>query len=195
MSGAVLTPQAAAQARRNHRWMILLALTPVVFIILYVISVNSPHEGEPVVEPMRVPAGYTAITDAYFGYATPAAWKENSAFSDANGDFYYNGVGGWAGEHLSIQKTSPTASTPVPEALQAFGTSVPTALSVTDGHAVHVDGAGFAWAVTLHRPDGFVARALDVWEPQSQEEVWLMVHSSPATMATVLASLRASATN
>lgn len=195
MSGAVTTAEAAAQARRNHRWMLLLAMTPIVFIILYVISAYSPHHGEPVVKPLHVPAHYTAVTDAYFGYAIPATWKQNSAFSDANGDFYYNGAGGWAGEHLSIKKTSPTPSTPVPEALKAFDTAVPTGFSVTDGHAVHVEGAPFAWAVTLRRPGGFVAQAVDVWEPQSQEELWLMVRSSPSTRATVLGSLRASATN
>jgi hypothetical protein len=196
MSGTLATPEAtSAQARRNHRWMVLLAMTPIVFIILYIISAYSPHEGDPVVEPVRVPAGWIGVTDAYYGYATPSGWKENSAFSDANGDFYYNGPGGWAGEHLSVQKTSPTPSSPIPEALKAFDTAVPTGFTETDGHAVHVQGAAFAWAVTLTRPGGFRAGAVDVWERQSQEELWLMVRSSPATTTTVLTSLRASATN
>jgi hypothetical protein len=192
-----LTSAAAAsdQARRNHRWMILLALTPIVFIILYVISVYSPHEGDPVVEPIRVPTGYYAITDAYFGYSIPSGWKENSAFSDSNGDFYYNGPGGWAGENLSIKKVSPTPSSPVPESLQSFDTAVPTPFQETHGHVIKVPGAAFAWAVTLQRPDGFVAQAVDVWERRSQTQLWLMVKSSAKTDATVLASLRASAVN
>jgi hypothetical protein len=188
-------PDDRRQARRNHRWMLLMAMTPVVFGILYALGVFTHGDPEPVVDPVRVPAGYTAVTDAYFGFSLPTAWKQNSAFSDSDGDFYYNGPGGWAGENESIAKVSPTPSTPVPESLKSFDTAVPTGFTLVGGHRITVPGTTFAWAVTLTRPGGFRAEAVDVWEAHSQTELWLMVNSSPATDATVVSSLNGSAVN
>jgi hypothetical protein len=175
--------------------MLLMAMTPVVFGILYALGVFTGGNPEPVVNPVRTPAGYTGVTDAYFGFAIPSGWKENSAFSDSNGDFYYNGPGGWVGESEIIAKTSPTPTTPVPESLKSFDTATPTGFTLVGGHRIHVAGTTFAWAVTLTRPGGFRAEALDVWEAHSQTELWIMVNSSTATDQTVLASLQGSAVN
>jgi hypothetical protein len=183
------------QARRNHRWMLLMAMTPVVFGILYALGVFTGGDPEPVVNPIHTPAGYSGVTDAYFGFAIPSNWKENSAFSDSNGDFYYNGPGGWVGERESIAKTSPTPSTPVPESLKSFDIAVPTGFTLVGGHRITVPGATYAWAVTLTRPGGFRASAVDVWEAHSQTELWMMVNSSASTDRTVIDSLQGSAVN
>ncbi|MBO0747135.1 MAG: hypothetical protein J2O47_02225, partial [Acidimicrobiaceae bacterium] len=156
---------AAAQARRNRRWMLLMAMTPIVFAILYAVGAfTTGGAPEPVVHPLRTPAGYQAVTDAYYGFAIPKNWPENGSLSDPNGDFYYNGPGGWVGESVRIAKTSPGPSAPVPEALWAYGVTTPTKFGVLGGHRIHVPGTSFAWAVTLTRPDGSRAQAVDVWE-------------------------------
>lgn len=189
-------PPSGTQARRNRGWMLLMAMTPVVFAILYALGAFAGGtEPEPVVHPLHTPAGYQAVTDAYFGFAMPKKWSENSAMTDSNGDFYYNGPGGWVGESERIQKTSPAPSTPVPEALWAYGVTTPTKFRVLGGHRIDVPGTSFAWALTLSRPGGSRAQAVDVWEAHSQTEAWLVVHSSPAVERTVLASLQGSAVN
>lgn len=185
-----------AQARRNRRWMLLMAMTPVVFAILFALGTfSNGGQPEPVVHPLRTPPGYQAVTDAYFGYAIPKQWPQISSMSDSNGDFLYEGPGGWVGESERIARTSPGPSTPVPEALWAYGVTTPTRFAVRGGHRVQVPGTSFAWAVTLTRPGGARAQAVDVWEARSQTEVWLVVHASPAVERTVLGSLRGSAVN
>jgi hypothetical protein len=184
-----------AQARRNRRWMLLMAMTPVVFGVLYALGVFTGGDPEPVVNPLHTPPGYTGVTDAYYGFAIPNNWKQNSAFSDSNGDFYYNGPGGWVGESEIIAKTSPSPASPVPESLKSFDTAIPTGFTLVGGHRINVPGTAFAWAVTLTRPGGFKASAVDVWEARSQTQLWLMVNSSPATDRTIIESLKGSAVN
>lgn len=192
---APLSPQ-RPQARRNRLWMLLMALTPVVFAILYATGTFSNGGAqEPVVHPLRTPPGYQAVTDAYFGFAIPNKWPEISSMSDSNGDFLYSGPGGWVGESERIAKASPGPSTPVPKALWAYGVTTPTRFGTLGGHRIHVPGTNFAWAVTLTRPGGSRAQAVDVWEARSQTEVWLVVHSSRAVEQTVLGSLRGSLVN
>jgi hypothetical protein len=184
-----------ARARRNHLWMLLMALTPVVFGILYVLGVFTGGDPEPVVNPIHTPAGYTGVTDAYFGFAIPKGWTENNAYSDANGDFEYNGKGGWAGERESIQKVSPGVNNPVPVPLQSFEIGVPTPFKVSGKHRVTIPGIAWAYQMTLTRPGGFRAEAINAWEPHSQTELWLMVTSSATVDHTVLSSLQGSAVN
>lgn len=190
-----LSPQ-HPQARRNRLWMLLMALTPVIFAILYASGTFSNGGApEPVVHPLRTPPGYQAVTDAYFGFAIPKKWPENSSMSDSNGDFLYGGPGGWVGESERIAKASPGPSTPVPQALWAYGVTTPTRFGTLGGHRIQVPGTNFAWAVTLTRPGGSRAQAVDVWEARSQTEVWLVVDSSPAVEQTVLGSLQGSLVN
>ena len=184
-----------AQVRRNRRWMLGLAVVPIVVAVVSVFVNLSGGAPEPVVKPLRTPPGYQAVTDAYFGFAIPKKWPENGSLSDPNGDFYYNGPGGWVGESERIAKASPGPATPVPKALWAYGVTTPTTFASAGGHRVHVPGTNFAWAVTLTRPDGSTADAVDVWEAHSQTEVWLVVHSSPAVERTVLRSLQGSLIN
>jgi len=176
--------------------MLLMAMTPVVFAILYAMGAfTNGGAPEPVVNPLRTPPGYQAVTDAYFGFAIPTKWSEIGSMSDANGDFYYRGSGGWVGESERIARTSPGPSTPVPEALWAYGVVTPTRFAASGGHRVNVPGTSFAWAVTLTRPGGSRSLAVDVWEAHSQTEVWLVAHSSPTVERTVLDSLQGSAVN
>jgi hypothetical protein len=83
----------------------------------------------------------------------------------------------------------------VPKALQSFGTDSPTGFTLVGGHRITVPGTNFAWAVTLTRPGGFRAPAVDVWEANSQTQLWVMVHSTAAIDHTVLASLQGSLVN
>lgn len=185
----------AAAIRRTHRWMVGLGVTPVAIFAIWALVSIFGGPSEPVVHPLHTPKGYAAVTDAYYGFALPAAWKQNSALSDSSGDFYYNGPGGWAGENESIAKTSPTPSTPVPKGLWAYGVTAPTRFTISDGHRIRVPGTNFAWAVTLTRPGGQRSSAVDVWESNSQTEVWLVVHGSARAERNVLSSLQGSLIN
>jgi hypothetical protein len=186
---------APPQVRRNRRWLLVLAIVPVAVAIVSVFVNLSGGAPEPVVHPLRTPPGYQAVTDAYFGFAIPKRWPQNGSLSDPNGDFYYNGAGGWVGESERIAKASPGPSTPVPEALWAYGVTTPTKFASSGGHRINVPGTNFAWAVTLTRPDGSTSQAVDVWERNSQTEAWLVVHASPAVERTVLGSLQGSLVN
>lgn len=188
-------PARAAAIRRTHRWMVALGLTPIAIFAIWALVSIFGGPSEPVVNPLHTPKGYTAVTDAYYGFAVPDAWKLNSSLSDSAGDFYYDGAGGWVGENESIAKTSPTPATEVPKSLWAYGATVPTKFTLSGGHRVKVPGTNFAWAVTLTRPGGQRSMAFDVWESNSQTEVWLVVHGSPAAEHDVLSSLQGSLIN
>jgi hypothetical protein len=141
------------------------------------------------VRPARLPPGYRAISDGYFGYAVPSAWTQNNAYSDDVGDLDNQGTSGWAAEHIGARTTPPLAGASLPASFAAFGEVRPLPYHLSAGRPVSVKGATVAYQYTLTRPQGFQALAVDAWQAGTGAEIWLLVHADSATMATVIASL------
>jgi hypothetical protein len=183
--------QAGPRARhRNRWWLALLMLTPVVMTILAVLALTTNGPPEPSVAPRSVPPGYKAISDAYFGYAIPSSWTENPVFSDANGDFFYQGGSGWVGENMRIRAARPVPGADVPPQLATFGQGRSLPYQLSGARPVTVPGVAAAWTYDMSRADGFHATALEVWEASSQTEMWLLINADPRVTPVIVASLQ-----
>jgi hypothetical protein len=169
--------------------MAVFMLTPVVMAILVVLAITTSGPPEPSVS-TKVPAGYRAVADAYYAYAVPADWKENDAYTDSNGDFFYQGKGGWAAETLLIRKSPPLPGDKPPASFEAFGEIRATSYQQSPASAVKVPGTDAAWEYVITRQNGFRAEAIDAWEKNTRTELWLLVRSTASTSETIFDSLR-----
>lgn len=168
--------------------MLAIGMTPLlVGAVAAVVYLIGPSEPSVAITP---PAGYQAITDAYWGYAIPAGWTQDSAYTDSNGDFFYRGTGGWAAETLRIRAEAPTLDEAPPSTLASFGQLRPSPYQLIGGARATVPGADAAWSYTLVR-GSTTARVLDAWVRSSKTEIWLVVQADPQVSATVVSSLRA----
>lgn len=168
--------------------MLGIALTPVLIGgITAAVSALGPSSPTVAITP---PAGFQAVTDAYYGYAVPRAWGADSSATDATGDYLYRGAGGWAGETLRDRGTPPVAGEAAPPSLGVFAEPHPVPFTLVGGRGVTVPGASAALAFQLVRGGRVDAQVLDVWTAGSRTELWLAVHADPATTRAVLGSLR-----
>lgn len=183
----------------NRRWLVFFALSPVVVVIVVLLAVVTKGPPEPAVSPVSVPAGYRAISDAYFGYSIPSAWKENNTYTDANGDFFYQGPspaasggqehGGWVGENVRIRDRAPVAGANAPAQLATFGQAGTVPYRLGPPRPVTVPGITVAYDYAITRANGFHATAREVWEGSSRTEMWMLVKADPTTTATILSSV------
>lgn len=179
-----------SERHRNRRWLVLLMLTPVVMTILAVLAFTTKGPPEPSVRPLSIPSGYKAISDAYFGYAIPSSWTANPVFTDANGDFFYQGRSGWVGENTRIRVAPPQPNTDVPPQLATFGQAQPVPYQLGAARTVAIPGVDRAWIYDLSRSGGFHASAVEVWQASSQTEMWLLINAGPTVAPVVAASLQ-----
>lgn len=190
--GLDLTPEELVARRSNRRLMLGIVVPSVIILVLALVATASFWNNEPKGPTITAPAGYHAVTDGYFGYAVPASWSTNPAYTDSAGDIDTSGPNGWAGEHRAYRLSPPVLGEAPPSSLQAFGMPRATPFQLVGGHAVHVQGAAAAFAYTATRPGGFRATVVDAWNSRTAVEVWLMVQAPPGVTATVLSTLRSS---
>ncbi|MDA8282821.1 MAG: hypothetical protein M0Z42_05865 [Actinomycetota bacterium] len=195
--GAVERSTASApdpvQARRNRRWLLLFLMTPICLGVAVAFAYGVGGRAEPQVPPLSVPAGYLAISDAYYGYAVPSAYQLNGNWTDANGDWFYGSPQAFVAETMLVTKRSPTPSTRLPLQLQADGQlRGPVPLHVVGGRRITVPYAAFAYELQLSRPGGWHAVAIDTWLPDSSTQMWLLVRASPPVTQAVVSSLQGS---
>ncbi len=165
-------------------------LTPVVMTTLAVLAFTTKGPPEPSVKPRSVPAGFKTVSDAYFGYAIPSAWTENPVFTDANGDFFYQGQSGWVGENVRIRATRPVPGTDIPPPLATFGEGQPVPFQLGPARPLTIPGVAAAWAYVVRRANGFHATAVEVWESSSRTEMWLLINAGPGVAPAIAASLQ-----
>ncbi len=187
-----------ARTRRERRgirgWMLLMLLTPAslgVVIAFALGAAGPPPPPGPSVRPLSVPAGYRAVANPYFGFAVPASYRPNAAWTDSNGDFFYGDpLHGWVAETLLVARRSPTAATRPPVTFRFFAEGRSTPYTLSGGHPVHVAGASFAWELDVHSRAGWRAVALDTWSRRSSTEMWMLVRAPGPVTRAVLASVR-----
>jgi hypothetical protein len=183
-------PAARPPREHNRRWLLLLLICPVVVGIVVTLEITTSGTApEPVANPVDVPAGYRAVADAYFGYAIPAGWKEQTSFTDANGDIFYGGAGGWAAESLRVTGQAPLPGRDAPASLETFGEAEATPYTLSAAQPVTVAGTRIAYRYAMTRPGGFRATVVEAWQAQSQTLLWLVVHADGTTTSSVVTSL------
>jgi hypothetical protein len=189
---AAANPPAAAGsvgggAPSNHKWLVIIGLTPLaVVIIAAIVYLVGPSEPSVALTP---PPGYQAITDAYWAYAIPTGWSQDSAYTDSNGDFLYRGAGGWVGETLRIRASPSTLGEQPPLTLASFGQVRSTPYQLANGRPTTVPGATVAWSYDFLR-GGVVSSVVNAWIQGSRTEIWLLAHGTPTQNSTIVTSLR-----
>ncbi len=183
-------PPSRQRVRRTRTWMLLLLLTPVVLAGISLLTFTTGGPSEPTVQPVVVPAGYSAITDADFGYSVPKTYTQNLAWTDQNGDFFYGEPHAFVAETLLVSKVPPGPRTRPPASFESFGQPDPVPYSVGDGRTVRVPGTAYGYEEYVTRPGGYRALALEAWERSSSTELWLLVRAPATVTRTVIASLR-----
>jgi hypothetical protein len=187
--GAELPPR-PQRARRNRVWMVLLMLTPVCLAVVSLLTFATGGPNEPAVTPRVTPPGYYGITDAYFGYAIPKAYRQNTTWTDQHADFFYGRAPAFVAETLLETKKAPTATSRPPLSFQSFGEQSLMAYSLSGTHPVRVPGTTEAFEGTITRPGGYHAVAVDAWEQSTSTQIWLLVRAPAAVTAAVVDSLR-----
>lgn len=183
-------PVTKARVRRTRAWMLLLLLTPACLILVVALAIGTRGPREPAVRPAAVPAGYRPITDAYFAYAVPHGYAQNTTWTDQNGDFLYGTSRGFVAETMAVRSRPPTAASRPPASFQSFGLPAPTAYRTGTWRPIRVPGAQAAYETSIVRAHGWRATAVDVWMKRSSTQVWLLVHGPDGLAARVLTSLR-----
>jgi hypothetical protein len=189
--GAELTPVERASRRKNRQWMGVIAVFSVILGASALVAAVVAGSGGSTVHPLEVPASYQAVSDGFFAYAVPAAWKQSSAYTDDVGDLDTQGASGWVAEHLGARSAAPLAGETPPASFATFGESRPVPYQLSTSTPALVHGAAVAYRYTLSRPGGFQAIAVDAWQASTGAEVWLLVHADAATTSAVFASLNA----
>ncbi|MGH9055222.1 MAG: hypothetical protein ACRDYY_05065 [Acidimicrobiales bacterium] len=186
---AGLTPLELAARRRNRRWLGVIALLAVILGGAGLLAAVVASQQSPNGEPANVPAGYRTVSDGIFAYAVPTAWQQNIAYTDDVGDLDTSGTTGWVAEHVGGQTTAPGPHERPPQVFNYFGEPRSTPFTLGPAMTIRVPGAAVAYRYDLTRPGGFSATAVHAWQSSTGAELWLLVHASPATTRTILASL------
>ena len=189
--GLDFTPEELVARKRNRRWMLGLAVSSIVVLVLALIASGVAQSNQPKGPHLTPPPGYKVVTDGYFGYVVPKSWTTSQEYSDNVGDIDTTGTSGWAGEHVAYRLDAPVSGEVPPVSLQAFGLPRPKSFQLTGGHPTTVIGAATAYAYTMTRPGGFVASVVDAWDARAGIEIWLVVKASPTVTDQVMSSLRA----
>jgi hypothetical protein len=187
VSGQPVSPE---RVRKTRRWMLLLLLTPLCLFGISILAFGTTGPPEPVVHPRVTPRGYQAITDAYFGYAIPSGYTQNTTWTSQNGQFFYGTPKNYVAETESILKTSPSATTPPPSAFRSFGEPTLTGYTAGPAHRIAVQGVRIAFERTITRPGGWHALAVDVWEADTTTQAWLLIHTPAGISHQVIASFQ-----
>jgi hypothetical protein len=186
-----LTPAERAVRRRNRQWFLVLAIPAVVLGVAALIASIIADQSVSSVSPIRIPAGYKAVSDGVFAYAVPSSWSTNDLYTDDVGDLDTSGSSGWIAEHVDARATPPVEGETPPKAFQAFGMGTPAAFQIGAAQSVGVEGAAVAFRYTITRPGGFRATAIDAWQSSSGAEIWLLVDASKDTTAQILGTFKA----
>ncbi|MGH9116288.1 MAG: hypothetical protein ACRDWW_10735 [Acidimicrobiales bacterium] len=186
---AGLTPLELAVRRRNRRWLGVIALLAVILGVAGLVAAVVSSRQVPKAKPANVPAGYRTVSDGIFAYAVPSAWQQNIAYTDDVGDLDTSGTSGWAAEHVGVSSTAPGPQDHPPSVFTYFGEVRSTPFTLGPAVTMRVPGAAVAYRYDLTRQGGFSATAVDAWQSSTGAQLWLLVHASPATTRTILASL------
>jgi hypothetical protein len=178
VDGQPVTPE---RVRKTRRWLLLLLLTPLCLFGISILAFGTSGPPEPVVHPRVTPPGWQAVTDAYFGYAVPAGYKQNTTWTSQNGQFFYGVPKAYVAETESILKTSPSATTPPPAAFRSFGEPTLSSYSAGPAHRISLPGVRIAFERTI---------TVDVWEKDTTTQAWLLIHAPAAVASQVIASFQ-----
>jgi len=179
---------AGAASRRDRRrlwmWMAFLGFSPLcVGVVAWAaVAWNGSY---PTVSP-PLPQGWQAVAGIYASFSAPKSWKLQPGMADAQGDAYYAGPGGAAGEVVRQAGSAPSPTGPLPSVVATFlgGT-----YRVAGFAPYKVRNAAKAWEYRFELPHGKQALGILAWVKSTQSEVWLVALPASPTAHKLLSTL------
>lgn len=180
--------QDEASRRRDKRrlwmWVAFLATSPLCLgvVVWAAISWNGSY---PTVAP-PVPQGWQAVAGIYASFSAPKGWGLQQGMSDAQGDTYYSGRGGGAGESVTQADNPPAPAHKVPAVVATF---LGGSYQVTSVVPRHVRNAQEAWSYRFELPGGKQAVGVLAWVKRTESKVWLVALPASPTAEKLLSTL------
>lgn len=164
-----IEPPTKADRRRSFAWVAFLGLTPIcIGVVLW--AALGLNGGYPTVRPV-VPRGWQAVPGIYASFSVPKNWSLNQFMSDAQGDVYYSGRSGAAGESVSEQRVPPHPGRALPEVVGTFlGGKYEVGSIVT----ARVHNATSSWYYRFRLPGDQSGIGVLAWVKATQSQVWLV---------------------
>jgi hypothetical protein len=177
---------ARSSRRRKWAWVAFLGFSP---LCLGVVSwaALSWNGSYPTVAP-PVPRGWQPVAGVYASFSAPKSWSLSQSSSDTNGDTYYSGPGGGAGESVA-QVTSRPSPAGIPVVVATYLGGHPIVESRTPV-ALHNATAAWRYTFRLSRGAGAgTAIGVMAWVRATQSEVWLVSAPASRTAEKILSTL------
>jgi hypothetical protein len=172
------------ERRRLWMWVAFLGFSPVCLGIVAWAAV-AWNGSYPTVAPV-VPKGWQPVAGIYASFSTPKGWVLQPGMADAQGDAYYSGPGGAAGEMVRPASTPPRPTRQVPAVIATFLGGHYTVESITPYRLRY---ASAAWRYRFNLGRGEHALGILAWVRPTQSEVWLVALPASATAQKVLSTL------
>jgi hypothetical protein len=189
--GAVAGDERSSRAgrRRFWAWAAFLALSPACIGVITWAALSWNGAYPKVAAP--VPPGWQEVPGVYASFSVPKSWSLEEAMSDSNGDVYYSGLGGDAGQSVT-EASSPPSPLHLPAVVQSY---LGGNLSIASMARVRVKDAALAWRYTFATGPRAPARAVGIlaWDKVTQSEVWLVAAPASRLGERVLSTLRLAA--
>jgi hypothetical protein len=178
-----------ANRRRFWAWAAFLAFSPA-SIGVVVWAALSWNGGYPTVA-APVPRGWQEVPGIYASFSVPKSWSLEEAMSDSNGDVYYSGPGGDAGQSVTQASSAPSPRH-VPAVVQSY---LGSSFSISSIDPIKLVNATVAWRYTFRLGPPTAASAVGIlaWDRRAESEVWLVASPASAITERVLSTLRLAA--
>jgi hypothetical protein len=165
-------------------WVAFLGTSPLCLgvVVWAALSWNGSY---PTVAP-PVPPGWQPVAGVYASFSVPRTWSLQPGMSDAQGDTYYSGPGGAAGDSVTQARAPPAPARRVPAVIATFLGGTYRVTSVAPARVRH---AGEAWSYRFALPGGRRAVGTLAWVKPTQSEVWLVAVPASPTAAKILSTL------
>jgi hypothetical protein len=122
----------------------------------------------------------------YASFSVPRDWSLQQLLSDADGDVFYGGPGGGAGESVTQADTAPSPVPPLSPIVETFLGGPYRVASVSE---FHLAGATLAWHYRFRVAGAKLALGIMAWVRDTESEVWLVALPASPTATEALATL------
>ncbi len=172
------------ERRRMWMWLAFLGFSPLCLGVVAWAAVA--WNGSYPTVPPPVPKGWKAVAGIYASFSVPKGWALQPGMADAQGDVYYSGSGGAAGEMVREATSPPKPARSVPSVVATFLGGHYNVVSVTP---YRLRNAAVAWQYRFELSSGEQAVGVLAWVKPTQSQVWLVALPASATARRVLSTL------
>jgi|GEM_PF-1980077 hypothetical protein len=172
------------ERRRLWMWAAFLGFSPICLGVVAWAAV-AWNGSYPTVAP-PVPPGWQAVAGIYASFSVPKRWVLQPGMADAQGDAYYSGPGGAAGEVVRQASSQPQPRREVPPVVSTF---LGGRYHVASIRPYRLHNATEAWEYLFRLGGSKQGLGVLAWAKATQSVVWLVATPASPTANKVLSTL------